>query len=71
LLKFKLLEWQQIAESELLQWVSQTPYCQTLHQQLGPDQSLQDWALTVVQDLVRTGAAQCQTRDSVPWVLNA
>ena len=70
LLKFKLLEWQRISETALLQWVAQTPYCRTLHQQLGPEQSLQDWGLGVLEDLVRSGAAQRQTQDEQRWLLN-
>ena len=70
LLKFKLLEWQRISETALLQWVAQTPYCRTLHQQLDPEQSLQDWGLGVLEDLIRSGAAQRQTQDEQQWLLN-
>ena len=57
LLKYKLLEWQQIARADLLAWATATPYFGTLHARHFSDQALTDWLDALAQDLVRSGAA--------------
>jgi len=58
LLKFKLLELQSLAEAELLAWAQRTPYFQTLHARHFADAGPMDaWGATLVDDLLRSGAA--------------
>ena len=57
LLKYKLLEWQQIARADLRAWATATPYFGTLHARHFSDQALTDWLDALAQDLVRSGAA--------------
>lgn len=58
LLKFKLLELQRIEESALLAWAQRTPYFQTLHARHFVDAGpLHAWGTTLVDDLLRSGAA--------------
>ncbi len=58
LLKFKLLEVQRIGLDGLLQWAQATRLIQQIYRASGPaDQPLADWLLTMVHDLVRSGAA--------------
>ena len=57
LLKYKLLEWQQIARADLLAWATATPYFGTLHARHFSDLALTDWLDALAQDLVRSGAA--------------
>jgi glyoxylase-like metal-dependent hydrolase (beta-lactamase superfamily II) len=58
LLKFKLLELQQIAEADLLAWAAQTPYFRTLHAQHFIDAGdMASWSAQLVDDLLRSGAA--------------
>ncbi|MBN9338546.1 MAG: MBL fold metallo-hydrolase, partial [Comamonadaceae bacterium] len=57
LLKYKLLEWQQIARADLLAWATATPYFGMLHARHFSEQALTDWPNALAQDLVRSGAA--------------
>ncbi|MBN9366692.1 MAG: MBL fold metallo-hydrolase [Comamonadaceae bacterium] len=57
LLKYKLLEWQQIARADLLAWATATPYFGMLHARHFSEQALTDWLNALAQDLVRSGAA--------------
>ncbi|GHC97137.1 hypothetical protein GCM10007320_51680 [Pseudorhodoferax aquiterrae] len=58
LLKFKLLELQSIGEAALLDWARRTPYFQTLHVRHFADTGPIDaWGATLVEDLLRSGAA--------------
>ncbi|MDB5958690.1 MBL fold metallo-hydrolase [Ramlibacter sp.] len=57
LLKFKLLEWQQIALEVLLRWSQDTPYFGTLHERFFRASSFQDWVKSLIADLARSGAA--------------
>ena len=67
LLKFKLLEQQRLPQTELLAWAAQTPYFVQLHAScFASAGTLAQWAASLVQDLVRSGAAQQQDG----WVLN-
>ena len=57
LLKYKLLEWQQIAWPQLLAWTEATPYFGMLHARHFADQPRGDWLRGLADDLVRSGAA--------------
>jgi glyoxylase-like metal-dependent hydrolase (beta-lactamase superfamily II) len=58
LLKFKLLEVQSMPLAGLLQWAQSTPLLQQIYQSSAPTgQPCQDWALALLDELVRSGAA--------------
>lgn len=57
LLKYKLLEFQSIARRDLLAWMEATPYCAMLMQRCYPQATRAQAFDTLLQDLVRTGAA--------------
>ena len=57
LLKYKLLEWQQIALADLLAWARATPYFGMLHARHFADQAEAEWLQSLADDLVRSGAA--------------
>ena len=58
LLKFKLLEVQRIAQTDLLQWAQATPLLTQIYQSSEPDvQPFDAWVLTLIDELVRSGAA--------------
>ncbi|GAB3356473.1 MULTISPECIES: MBL fold metallo-hydrolase [Giesbergeria] len=57
LLKYKLLEWQQIALEDLQHWFASTPYFGQLHAAYFANVPLQTWCHTLIDDLVRSGAA--------------
>ncbi len=57
LLKYKLLEWQQIALADLLAWARATPYFGILHTRHFADQAEAEWLQSLADDLVRSGAA--------------
>ncbi|ART57936.1 MBL fold metallo-hydrolase [Acidovorax carolinensis] len=67
LLKYKLLEWQQIALADLLAWARATPYFGMLHTRHFADQAEADWLQSLADDLVRSGAALRQGE----WLHNA
>ena len=58
LLKFKLMQWQQQPLAQVLQWIAQTPYLQTLHRQHFAEQDSPQWSQALVQSLVNSGAAR-------------
>ena len=58
LLKYKLLEWQQLPLVQVYAWLAATPYYGLLHQAHFADQSFADWCAALVADLQRSGAAQ-------------
>lgn len=60
LLKYKLLEWQHIALTDLQHWFASTPYFGQLHAAYFSDLPLQAWCHALVDDLVRSGAARQQ-----------
>ena len=60
LLKYKLLEWQQIGLPALSAWMQAAPYFGLLHQRYFSAQSTQEWIDGLVQSLVASGAAQLQ-----------
>ncbi|MFN4120379.1 MBL fold metallo-hydrolase [Acidovorax sp.] len=57
LLKYKLLEWQQISLQDLSAWALATPYFGMLHQTHFDDQAEDAWLQSLADELVRSGAA--------------
>lgn len=57
LLKFKLLELQSVEIDELLRWSSNARYFQLVRERWFPEKEAQAWAESLLQDLVRAGAA--------------
>ena len=57
LLKYKLLEWQQIPMRSALDWLAQTRYFNLLHQNHFADQDASHWAESLIQDLIHSGVA--------------
>ena len=60
LLKFKLLEWQQIALADFLAWAAATPLLHRMAQAQGGGQSAHDWAAQLVAQLQASGAARLE-----------
>jgi len=60
MLKFKLLELQSCSMTELLQWACQTPYLQQLGRALYPQLTDAQILEVLVNDLIKSGAAQRQ-----------
>ena len=57
LLKYKLLEWQQLPLAQVHAWLSATPYYGMLHQRYFADQTTKQWHAALIADLERSGAA--------------
>ncbi|MEJ7931009.1 MBL fold metallo-hydrolase [Ramlibacter sp. AN1015] len=57
LLKFKLLEWQEIDEAVLLRWTAETPYFQLLHQRWFAPRPWHAWVRQLADELVQASAA--------------
>lgn len=57
LLKFKLLELQQISNHSLSAWMTSTPYFQTIHGRWFDGEPLDQWARGLIDDLIRSDAA--------------
>jgi glyoxylase-like metal-dependent hydrolase (beta-lactamase superfamily II) len=60
LLKYKLLEWQQIAVPDATAWTLATPYYRTLHERYFAATPVLQWVQELVNDLQRSGAAEVQ-----------
>ena len=58
LLKYKLLEWQSIEIDALRQWAVATPYFGQLHSRYFAEHTQQAWLQSLVDDLLRSGAAR-------------
>lgn len=58
LLKFKLLEVQQVHASDFARWAERTRYFQLVRERWFPDAAPGEWIDSLLQDLVRSGAAQ-------------
>ena len=57
LLKFKLLELQEISDQALTAWIASTPYFRTIHGQWFQGEPLDRWAGGLIPDLIRSDAA--------------
>jgi glyoxylase-like metal-dependent hydrolase (beta-lactamase superfamily II) len=60
LLKFKLLELQEVAEEEFLAWAENTPYFRVVQQRWFPEQAPSEWLGSLMADLIRSGAARAE-----------
>lgn len=58
LVKFKLLEWQQIDQAGLLAWAGATPYLAQLHARYFAQATPGEWVDALVDELVAAGAAR-------------
>ena len=56
LLKFKLLELQQVRREDFLEWAQGTPYLQVVHERLHPGGDLPSWIASLVADLEAAAA---------------
>lgn len=70
LLKYKLLEWQQLPLTQVHAWCVNTPYFGMLHARYFADQPLADWLHTLTQELVSSGAAALETAADGTQLLN-
>jgi glyoxylase-like metal-dependent hydrolase (beta-lactamase superfamily II) len=70
LLKYKLLEWQQLPLDQVHAWCQQTPYLGLLHARYFDAQSPAQWVESLVQELVASQAAALEVRDGIPLLLN-
>lgn len=70
LLKYKLLEWQQLPLPQVMSWCQATPYIGMLHARYFAHDSLSDWLDSLVQALVRSGAATLEQHARTPVLLN-
>lgn len=60
LLKFKLLEWQQVSRTACLQWATSTPYFGLVQARLRPGVELTEWLGELIADLQRSGALRVE-----------
>jgi glyoxylase-like metal-dependent hydrolase (beta-lactamase superfamily II) len=58
LIKFRLLEAQRCTLSDFRQWAAQTTYFSTLHQTYFSSEQIEPWLDSLLDDLIRSGAAQ-------------
>lgn len=70
LLKYKLLEWQQLPLTQVWAWCAQTPYMGMLHERYFAAQPLQAWLDALVQELVDSRAATLELLDGTPVLMN-
>ena len=56
LIKYKLLEWQQCESSDLLHWISQTPYFAILQRRFFAAIPFQKWIDNLLEDLIQSKA---------------
>lgn len=60
LVKFKLLEWQTISKSDLLEWGHKTPYLRSFMPQASTPQADLVWLDAVLADLARSGSLRIE-----------
>jgi hypothetical protein len=58
LLKFKLLDQQQMPFAEFVEWAANTSYFQLIHQRFVPSVPIDQWMEQLTQELVRSGVAR-------------
>lgn len=61
LLKFKLLEVQRVPVPEFTRWAESTPYFRMVHERWFQATPMREWLATLMAELVRSGAATCDT----------
>jgi glyoxylase-like metal-dependent hydrolase (beta-lactamase superfamily II) len=67
LLKYKLLELNQVNKEQFIEWASNVRYFKVLHQTYSPEISVQAWVLEMLKDLERSKALEFQDH----WIVNA
>ena len=70
LLKYKLLEWQQLPLQQVHDWCADTPYIGMLHTQYFADQPLDSWLTALIDALERSGAAAREMHDGISVLSN-
>lgn len=70
LLKYKLLEWQQLPLAQVQDWCLQTPYIAMLHARYFAQQPIMGWLENLIQELIASGAAQLGQHGTVPVLIN-
>ena len=70
LLKYKLLEWQQLSLARVQNWCLQTPYIRLLHARYFAPLPITTWLESLVQELVSSHAAALGQRDGTPVLIN-
>jgi glyoxylase-like metal-dependent hydrolase (beta-lactamase superfamily II) len=60
LLKFKLLELQQVERGAFLDWAERTPYLAVVHERFSAAASLRGWVESLLVDLESSGALKCE-----------
>ena len=70
LLKYKLLEWQQLPLTQVQDWCLHTPYIGMLHARYFAQHSLLDWLERLVQELIDSGAAELGQDGATPVLIN-
>jgi glyoxylase-like metal-dependent hydrolase (beta-lactamase superfamily II) len=58
LMKFKLLELQTVLLTDFMEWADRTPYFAIVWQQWFNEQAVKPWLASILDDLVRSGAAR-------------
>jgi glyoxylase-like metal-dependent hydrolase (beta-lactamase superfamily II) len=58
LIKFKLLELQQVNANQFHEWMSKTSYLVRLHQFIGKEYGFNEWALNLLDELQKSGSIQ-------------
>ena len=67
LLKYKLLELNQVNKDQFIEWASNVRYFKVLHHAYSPEISVQAWVLEMLKDLERSKALEFQDQ----WIVNA
>jgi glyoxylase-like metal-dependent hydrolase (beta-lactamase superfamily II) len=67
LLKYKLLELNQVNKEQFIEWASNVRYFKVLHQTYSTEISVQAWVLEMLKDLERSKALEFQDH----WIVNA
>ena len=70
LIKYKLLEWQQLPLQQVHDWCQRTPYLGLLHARHFAAQHQSAWLEQLLQELVGSGAAALEQVDGTPMLCN-
>jgi len=62
LVKYKMLEWQSVPHSTLINWMLTTPYFSIVHRRYFNDYSFEDWSESVLDQLARAKAIDLEDR---------
>lgn len=70
LLKFKLLELQQVRVTDFVRWCAGTPYLQALHEKHFPEQSMDAWIQALIESLQHSEVAALEHQDGTETLVN-